>query len=572
MRIVWIFLAGALVFGCATGTSQVTQEQGEKPMVDSTAAAEAELRQFIDHHVDKVAPLEKEMSLAYWDATTLGSKEKYQGLAGLEIQVRKVYANTKEYRQLKRLRTEGHIKDSLLRRQLDVLYLAYEGNQMDPVLMKQIVELSTEVQQDFNEYQGTVDGKQVTDNDISEILESEKNSDKRRKAWEAYKSRGAIVRDKVVALVKLRNEAARRIGYRNFYEMSLYQLEQDPKELKQIFDDLAQQTEGPFAQIMLPVKGKLAKHFGVQPDQLMPWHYTDPFFQQAPTVGQVDLDTLFKNVDLEHLIGDFFKDADIDPANILAQSDLYEKKDKMPHAYCMHVDRSGDVRILANLRPSEKWASTLLHEMGHAVYDKYIDPNLPWLLRQPSHAFTTEAVAMLFGRMTRSPAWLQEQLDLPPEKIAEISSDLRFADRLAMLVFARWALVVTNFERQMYANPDQDLNKLWWDLKTKYQMLNRPPQRNQPDWASKIHIAAFPVYYHNYMLGEMMASQLLDHMATKIVKTDKIENISFAERTELGKFLMEKVFKHGKSLTWQELVVHATGESLSAKAFAKQFL
>ena len=61
-------------------------------------------------------------------------------------------------------------------------------------------------------------------------------------------------------------------------------------------------------------------------------------------------------------------------------------------------------------------------------------------------------------------------------------------------------------------------------------------------------------------------------MATKIVKTDKIENISFAERTELGKFLMEKVFKHGKSLTWQELVVNATGESLSAKAFAKQFL
>ena len=31
-----------------------------------------------------------------------------------------------------------------------------------------------------------------------------------------------------------------------------------------------------------------------------------------------------------------------------------------------------------------------------------------------------------------------------------------------------------------------------------------------PDWAAKIHIATNPVYYHNYMLGEMMASQLQD--------------------------------------------------------------
>ena len=31
---------------------------------------------------------------------------------------------------------------------------------------------------------------------------------------------------------------------------------------------------------------------------------------------------------------------------------------------------------------------------------------------------------------------------------------------------------------------------------------------NEPDYAAKIHIVTTPVYYHNYMLGEMFASQV----------------------------------------------------------------
>jgi peptidyl-dipeptidase A len=50
----------------------------------------------------------------------------------------------------------------------------------------------------------------------------------------------------------------------------------------------------------------------------------------------------------------------------------------------------------------------------------------------------------------------------------------------------------------MYENPDQDLNKLWWDMVERYQLLKRPPGRNAPDYGSKIHIVSAPVYYHNY--------------------------------------------------------------------------
>ena len=54
-----------------------------------------------------------------------------------------------------------------------------------------------------------------------------------------------------------------------------------------------------------------------------------------------------------------------------------------------------------------RWLGTMVHELGHAVYDLAIDPELPWLLREPAHTFTTEAIAMLHGRLVRDETFLR---------------------------------------------------------------------------------------------------------------------------------------------------------------------
>src|SRR5690349_5178585 len=72
------------------------------------------------------------------------------------------------------------------------------------------------------------------------------------------------------------------------------------------------------------------------------------------------------------------------------------------------LDRDGDVRVLCNIRDNERWMSTMLHEFGHAVYDKYHENSLPFTLRTPAHILTTEAIAMLNGRMSKNPEWLMK--------------------------------------------------------------------------------------------------------------------------------------------------------------------
>jgi peptidyl-dipeptidase A len=32
------------------------------------------------------------------------------------------------------------------------------------------------------------------------------------------------------------------------------------------------------------------------------------------------------------------------------------------------------------------------------------------------------------------------------------------------LYLSGWSLLMFNFEKALYENPDQDLNKLWWDM------------------------------------------------------------------------------------------------------------
>ena len=115
---------------------------------------------------------------------------------------------------------------------------------------------------------------------------------------------------------------------------------------------------------------------------------------------------------------------------------------------------------------------------------------------------------MFFGRFPKNPQWVQDMTgisDKEKQKIEETSFKTLQMEQLVLAVGPRLCIGLKNL---LYENPDQDLNTLWWKLVEKYQMIKKPDGRNEPDWASKIHIATSPCYYHNYLLGELFASQL----------------------------------------------------------------
>jgi len=267
----------------------------------------------------------------------------------------------------------------------------------------------------------------------------------------------------------------------------------------------------------------------------MPWHYQNRFFQEAPEIYPVNLDIYYKDKDVVKLTRDYYTGMGFDIDDLIGRSDLYGREGKYQHAFCTDIDREGDIRVMCSVKNNSYWMNTMLHEYGHAIYDKYLDMNLPYSLRSPAHTFTTEAIAQIFGRFASNPMWIKDMTGITEEEKQKIADDSHKTLRLEMLTFSRWAQVMYRFEKGMYENPDQDLNKLWWDLVEKYQMMKRPEGRNAPDWASKIHIAAYPCYYHNYLVGEILASQLYYYITNTVLQSQDLKNTDFVNKPEFGK-------------------------------------
>jgi peptidyl-dipeptidase A len=535
------------------------------PAPSPAAAAAA----FVAAQTELLKPLQIESSRAWFQASITGKDEDFAKSRDAENAALRFLADPGRFAQVKAYRAEPGVTDLLVRRQLDVLYLGMLGKQVEPKLLEQITAIQSGVEQAFNTYRGKVDGKEVTQNEINKALRGSTDSRELKAAWEAQKGVGARVAPKLKRLVELRNEVARKLGFRDFYAMRIAENEQDETALLQLFDELDRLTRDAFLAQKAEVDRRLAKRLKLPVGALMPWHYQNAFFQEPPEVFDTGLDKIYQQQDTVALCRKFYDGIGLESADVLERSDLFEKPGKSPHAFCSDIDRSGDIRILANVVQGSEWQTTMMHELGHALYSKYVDRSLPWLLRGEAHALTTEGIAMLFEQLVSNPYWAEAMGLLKAPERDRALPEARASMAFSLLQFSRWTQVMLNFERELYRDPSQNLNKLWWDLVEKYQGLKRPVGRDAPDYASKIHLVVAPVYYHNYMLGQLFASQVKDALAA--LEQREPATAVYVRDPKVGELLKTKIFALGARYRWDELTQLATGRPLGPEAFARGF-
>jgi peptidyl-dipeptidase A len=532
----------------------------------SGAAAEA------GAHVEalsaRYAALAREGSLAQWEAATGGGQEPLERSARARAALKALFSDADDARRVRAWLDDGAIDDPLLRRQLVLIDLEHTRSQLPRETIDDLARRTSELEHAFNTFRSTLHGEPVSNNRILEILRAERDEELRCAAWEASKQIGTRVAEPLRELVRRRNAAAVSLGFRDAYAMELRVQELDEETLFAVLDEFRDRTDEPFRRLREEMDREMAARFGVPPEALRPWHWEDPFAQEAPATAGVDLDAWFVDTDPAALSTAFFRGIGLPVDEVMARSDLYEREGKDQHAFCTDIDRDGDVRVLCNLRPDEYWTKVMLHELGHAVYDAYLPRSLPFLLRTPAHTLSTESVAMYMGRLTRDPAWLRDVVGAAPDAAEERA--VRAQLRASMLVAARWILVMVYFERELYRDPDRaDLDSLWWDLVERLQYVRRPDGRQAPDWAAKIHFSIAPVYYHNYLLGELMASQVSAALDGELGDRG---GRSIAGDPRVGAFFRERVFAPGASVDWNRLLVHATGEALSPRFFVEDFV
>jgi peptidyl-dipeptidase A len=539
---------------------------------DESKGGDKQCAALVNAYVSQYKPLWIESETAEWEASTTGTSEAFDRKKAADAALVDLHSDHQMFARIQALREGGQVSDPVLRRELDVMYRNFLPGQADPNLQKQIVNLESDVERIFNTHRSRVGDKTLTENEVRAILAETTDSEQARLAWDGYMAVGRKAVPKLRELVRLRNETARQVGFDNYYQMALTLQEIDEAELLKLFDELDEMTREPFARLKQKIDAARAARFGIGASELRPWHFGDLFFQEAPGGQEVDLDELYADADLVKICRTYYASIDLPCDDILARSDLYEKPGKSPHAFSFDLDRVGDIRVLCNLKPNAYWADTLLHELGHGVYDKYIRDDVPFLLHQASHGLTTEGIALMFGAMAKNGEWLARSLDVEPAEAERIGRAADEALQTEKLIFSRWAQVMVRFERDMYDDPDQDLNKLWWDLKKRYQSLNMPQMEGRADYAAKMHILNSPAYYHNYMMGDLFAAQVKHYIARQVLDLDDAGRTSFYDQPKVGQYLREKIFGPGDLYSWNELTRLATGEPLTARYFAERFV
>ena len=113
-------------------------------------------------------------------------------------------------------RKTGKIDDPVIKRAIDVIYLLYLEKQVDPELLKKMTALSNAVEKKFTTFRAKVDGKEMTDAEVRKVLKTSTMSERRQEVWEAAKEVGKVVEPDLKELVKLRNEAAKKLGFANY--------------------------------------------------------------------------------------------------------------------------------------------------------------------------------------------------------------------------------------------------------------------------------------------------------------------------------------------------------------------
>src|SRR5512133_1798097 len=86
---------------------------------------ENEMRAFIRSYEEKAIPLYRESSLASWNANVSGTAEDYSKSEKASFEYARIFTDTAAFAALKKLKESGEVKDSLLSRQLDLLYNAF---------------------------------------------------------------------------------------------------------------------------------------------------------------------------------------------------------------------------------------------------------------------------------------------------------------------------------------------------------------------------------------------------------------------------------------------------------------
>lgn len=548
--------------------------------------AEMILRHYISQKEDMIRNYYMESAVALWNATISGKENDYQKLVEIELAFNKsnqdasnlfapdrfysitqnIFTNEQDFDMLRKLKYSGLITDSLLNRQLNVLFQAFMGPQIETERYQKLMNAEVKLWQAFSGLKVNIDNKLYGGNQLDSVRKSTTNPEVLSQIFEAYRKQGQKIVPDIVRMVKDRNEFAANFGYANFYQLSLDAKDQTPEQIAKILDDLEAETRDQYFEAKMVIDKLLAKRFGISAEQLKPWYYNDERNSYLPAKFRKAMDSLFVNVDPIQKAESFFAGIGLPVQDVFANSDLTYRADKPAVTAMINVDFRNDIRLISSIQHTHEGMIRMMHLGGHASHYKSISEKVPYLLKTPNYALG-EGVARYFESLASNYSWLKNAVLTDTVKDNQLIIVCEHLQKVDRLFRCRRLLVMAQFEREIYRNPDQDLDLLWSELNNRLMGMDYSSSQGSGSWATSKFATSLACNTHNLVLADVFAAQLQHAIEKKVLKGE-----SYTNNKAIGQYLNENFYRYGNSVSWEKLIEKATGEPLNTSYFVNYML
>jgi len=469
-----------------------------------------------------------------------------------------------------------------------ILFMAGGNPEIAGEIVKQRIKAEADQTGLLYGFKYMLNGKEVTTNQLDEILKNSSKLDERLTAWATSKEIGATLKNGLENLRGLRNKSVQALDYKDFFAYQAAEYGMSSDEVMKSCEGMINDVWPLYRELHTWARYELAAKYKQDVPDYLPAHWLPNRWGQDWTAmvnaEGIDLDGPLKSKSAEWIVQQgeaFYKSLGYDalPASFYEKSSLYPlppdaNYKKNNHASAWHLDNDKDVRSLMSVEPNTEWWGTVLHELGHIYYYKtYSNPDVPIILRGGANRAYHEAMGSLIGLAAMQKPFLQN--------FGLVGKDVKTNDTINMLkealdfvVHIPWgAGVMTGFEHQLYTkNLSKDqFNKEWWSLVKKYQGIVPPNERSEMycDAATKTHINDDAAQYYDYSMSNVLLFQFHDHIAKNILKQDP-HNTNYWGSTATGKFLKDLMYP-GASVDWREHLKKNLGSEMSAKPMLDYF-
>ncbi|HEX8843162.1 MAG TPA: M2 family metallopeptidase [Pyrinomonadaceae bacterium] len=552
----------------------------------------ADAQKFIDEYTAEYLKLRYIYSQASWNSNTRIVEGDDTNAKAENAALERLTTFTGSTRNIEKaqafLKEQAGLTPLQVKQLRSILYTAGEYPETVKDLVKERIAAETAQTEKLYGFDFKIDGKSVTPNDVDEILRTSNDPARRRKAWEASKEVGRVLKDGLTNLQRLRNTTVRPLGYSSYvnYQISDYGLTN--QEMLQLLDKFNRELRPLYRELHTWARYELAKRYNQPvPEQLpadwLPNRWGQDWSSLVKVEG-LDIDGALKSKTPEWIVKQaeqFYISLGFPPLpqSFWDKSSLYPvpagaSYKKNTHASAWHLDLQADVRSLMSVEPNADWYETAHHELGHIYYYiSYTNPDVPPLLREGANRAYHEAVGTMIGLAAMQKPFLEGR-GLAPKNAKVNQTQELLREALNYVVFTPFSAgTMPRFEYDLYEQnlPKDQYNKRWWEYVLKYQGIVPPATRGEEycDACTKTHINDDAAQYYDYAIANILLFQLHDHIARKILKQDPHATNYYGSKA-VGDFL-RKILRPGSSRDWRMVLKEATGEDLSAKAMLRYF-